>query len=70
MDDQRREALKNIISVRKLAMRVGHNENYISRIICNYSRPSKALARLLAHEVNSLLEEPYFNPSDFRPEDK
>jgi transcriptional regulator with XRE-family HTH domain len=70
MNALRKDQLKELISIRKLAQRVGCTEQHLSLIVNGHRRASFALAKLLTQEVNSLLKEPYFNPSDFRPEDK
>jgi transcriptional regulator with XRE-family HTH domain len=70
MTREKREYLKDIISVKKLAQKVGMNATYLSSILNNQKQPSMILARLLTHEVNVLLESPYFTIQDFNPKDK
>lgn len=67
MNATRKEQLKQIISSRKLAKKVGCSEAYLSQVLNGHRSASATLARLLAHEVNALLSEPYFTPSDFQP---
>lgn len=68
MTKQKKLFLRDIISVNKLADRVGVTASYLSSVLNNQKQPSKMLAKLLTREANSLLTEPYFNESDFRPE--
>ena len=68
MNDSRRNELKELISIRKLAIKVGCTEQHLSLIINGHRRASKALARILTTELNALLSEPFFTIQDFRPE--
>jgi transcriptional regulator with XRE-family HTH domain len=67
MNAIRKDQLKQIISTRKLAQKVGCSESYLSQVLNGHRSASSTLARLLAYEVNSLLSEPFFTPQDFQP---
>ena len=68
MKPERRDQLKQYISIRKLAKLANVNECHLSSIVNGNRRASRALAQVLTIHLNSLLEEPYFKESDFRPE--
>jgi transcriptional regulator with XRE-family HTH domain len=70
MNEQKKAFLKSLISVKNLAGRVGMNADYLSSILNNQKQPSILLARLLTHEANKLVQQPYFEITDFNPKDK
>ncbi len=68
MKPERRDQLKQYISIRKLAKLANVNECHLSSIVNGNRRASKSLAQILTQHVNALLETPYFTIEDFRPE--